>query len=157
MFVILIFAASLNVISLPFLRRSDPFDELTQDLIRKNDLENCLPLRRTETHLFIRCSSSDFKKLSKKTYLGLSTTRSFLSLQVKRCFKCQGIGHHQSSCAQEEPVCSSCGNSGHLANSCTSLKKHCVLCRKDGHSSDDYKNCPALCRAQAYKRSLMRL
>ena len=130
-------------------------DEIVEDLCLKNDVQVML-LRRTDTHLFVRCSSLEcYHKLKACTFLGMSKARTFLSLRILRCFMCGQLGHKSDSCPEEKPLCMRCGSPAHKSEACSAPNPECVLCKKV-HASTDFR-CPALRRAQDYRRSRMQL
>ncbi len=60
---------------------------------------------------------------------------------VRRCTKCQSIGHTKSQCRSRVPRCSRCGTAGHVAEGCSNTLS-CVNC--NGRHSAAFKQCPEM-------------
>lgn len=68
--------------------------------------------------------------------------------QVRRCTKCQKLGHTKERCMAKNGVCSRCGQKAHAVDPQENIRKctgqrYCINCKKEGHSSA-WSQCPML-------------
>ena len=61
------------------------------------------------------------------------------SAPVRRCTKCQRLGHSKRQCRAHKSVCSQCSQSGHERGQCTNVK-YCI--NYGGDHSPAYAKCP---------------
>ena len=59
---------------------------------------------------------------------------------MRRCTKCQTLGHTKQQCRSRQSRCSRCGKSTHTHDNCDSKKLSCVNC--NGRHSAAFKGCP---------------
>ena len=59
---------------------------------------------------------------------------------VRRCTKCQTLGHTKQQCWSRQSRCSRCGKSTHTHDNCDSKELSCVNC--NGRHSAAFKGCP---------------
>ena len=59
---------------------------------------------------------------------------------VRRCTKCQTLGHTKQQCWSRQSRCSRCGKSTHTHDNCDSKELSCVTC--NGRHSAAFKGCP---------------
>ena len=59
---------------------------------------------------------------------------------VRRCTKCQTLGHTKQQCRSRQSRCSRCGKSTHTHDNCDSKELSCVNC--NGRHSAAFKGCP---------------
>ena len=61
---------------------------------------------------------------------------------VRRCTKCQTLGHYKQQCRSKQTRCSKCGRGSHAHNQCDAQVFSCVNC--NGRHSAAYKGCPEM-------------
>ena len=59
---------------------------------------------------------------------------------VRRCTKCQTLGHTKQQCRSRQSRCSRCGKNTHTHDNCDSKELSCVNC--NGRHSAAFKGCP---------------
>ena len=59
---------------------------------------------------------------------------------VRRCTKCQSLGHTKQQCRARQGRCSKCGKNSHTHDKCDAATMSCVNC--NGRHSAAYKGCP---------------
>jgi len=59
---------------------------------------------------------------------------------VRRCTKCQTLGHTKQQCRSRQSRCSRCGKNTHTHDNCDSKEFSCVNC--NGRHSAAFKGCP---------------
>ena len=121
--------------------------ELLSSLENKNDIKVEKFLKRTDTHLFVRLSRTNFDKISPHAYILSRRTRTFQSLRLRRCYQCHQLGHVKDNCPSADLVCGRCAKVGHSEEACQSESEECSLC-KGPHKSSDFKRCKRLIQEQ---------
>ena len=61
---------------------------------------------------------------------------------VRRCTKCQSLGHTKQQCRARQGRCSKCGENSHTHDKCDAATMSCVNC--NGRHSAAYKGCPEM-------------
>ena len=61
---------------------------------------------------------------------------------VRRCTKCQSLGHTKQQCRARQGRCSKCGKNSHTHDKCDAATISCVNC--NGRHSAAYKGCPEM-------------
>ena len=61
---------------------------------------------------------------------------------VRRCTKCQSLGHTKQQCCARQGRCSKCGENSHTHDKCNAVTMSCVNC--NGRHSVAYKGCPEM-------------
>ena len=61
---------------------------------------------------------------------------------VRRCTKCQSLGHTKQQCRARQGRCSKCGGNSHIHDKCDAATKFCVNC--NSRHSAAYKGCPEM-------------
>lgn len=61
---------------------------------------------------------------------------------VRRCTKCQSLGHTKQQCRARQGRCSKCGKNSHTHDKCDAATMSCVNC--NGRHSAAYKGCPEM-------------
>ncbi len=61
---------------------------------------------------------------------------------VRRCTKCQSLGHTKQQCRSKQTRCSRCGKTSHTQEHCDSKTLSCINC--NGRHSAAYKGCPEM-------------
>ena len=77
--------------------------------------------------------------------VGLSICKIYDRMFIKRCNKCQGLGHYYKECQKTESTCAKCSGE-HRTDECTSSTLKCINCVNNGsspvnHAAFDHK-CP---------------
>ena len=61
---------------------------------------------------------------------------------VRRCTKCQSLGHTKQQCRARQGRCSKCGENSHTHDKCDAATMSCINC--NGRHSAAYKGCPEI-------------
>ena len=61
---------------------------------------------------------------------------------VRRCTKCQSLGHTKHQCRARQGRCFKCGGKSHTHDKCDAATMSCVNC--NGRQSEAYKGCPEM-------------
>lgn len=84
------------------------------------------------------------KELLKEGTIGLgwAPCRVRARVNILRCYRCLGFGHHTRNCNGDDNtnVCLKCGKENHRAKECKNAA-FCLTCKEEGHRSDQTR-CP---------------
>ena len=114
------------------------------------------PNSREQVRAFVTLSTESAEKLLKlaKIKIGWIRARIRLRQTTKKCFRCFGVGHLQSSCQgpDRSKLCVKCGETGHKIKECT-REARCCICADSGRHPVDHlpgsRGCPASKLSQA--------
>ncbi|XP_037931047.1 uncharacterized protein LOC119665865 [Teleopsis dalmanni] len=107
----------------------NPTAEMKVHVTKANSREQC--------RAFVKMAITDVKSILEKSRIkvGWTICRVKLRADVKRCFKCFGVGHVQANCTgpdrKGQGLCIRCGEKGRKFNECTKPPK-CCLCLNEG-------------------------
>ena len=90
-------------------------EDLVSELQTKNDI-TCTLLKRTVTHFFVRLPTPAYRKLTNPetpAFFNLGKLKCFLSLRIKRCFKCHSLGGHTAAECPNREQCGKCSSKDH--------------------------------------------
>ena len=98
--------------------------------------------RKQEPSLAIKISL-EATELPTEVWLGATpfTVQAFAA-PVRRCTKCQTLGHSKQQCRSKQTRCSKCGKGSHSHAQCDAQVFSCVNC--NGRHSAAYKGCPEM-------------
>ena len=96
--------------------------------------------RKQEPSLAVKISL-EATELPSEVWLGATpfTVQAFAA-PVRRCTKCQTLGHSRQQCRSKQTRCSKCGKGSHSHEQCDAQILSCVNC--NGRHSAAYKGCP---------------
>ncbi|KAK9674667.1 Zinc knuckle, partial [Popillia japonica] len=74
--------------------------------------------------------------------IGWAPSRVRLRVNIIRCYRCLGFGHHSKECTNEDnsSLCINCGKEGHKGKECQNAS-YCLTCKKEGHRAEQTR-CP---------------
>ena len=98
--------------------------------------------RKQEPSLAVKISL-EATELPTEVWLGATpfTVQAFAA-PVRRCTKCQTLGHSKQQCRSKQTRCSKCGKGSHSHEQCDAQVFYCVNC--NGRHSAAYKGCPEM-------------
>ena len=98
--------------------------------------------RKQEPSLAVKISL-EATELPTEVWLGATpfTVQAFAA-PVRRCTKCQPLGHSKQQCRSKQTRCSKCGKGSHSHAQCDAQVFSCVNC--NGRHSAAYKGCPEM-------------
>lgn len=102
---------------------------------------------------FVTLPTEDALKIltEKRIKIGWTRCRVKRCLDIKRCFKCFGVGHLQKDCKgpDRRDLCIRCGESGHKMKTCTKAPR-CCICTSENRSDVGHlpgtAHCPSVAR-----------
>ena len=96
--------------------------------------------RRNEPSMAVKISL-EATELPEEVWLGATPyCAQVYAAPVRRCTKCQTLGHTKQQCRSRQSRCSRCGKSTHTHDNCDSKELSCVNC--NGRHSAAFKGCP---------------
>lgn len=107
------------------------------------DIRITRPNTRELVRAFITVSQEIAEELLKIGYVKVGWCRGRLRRyeDIRRCFRCFGIGHEQWNCKgpdrKSQGICIRCGKNGHLMKTCRNEPK-CCICTEAGHKQTDH-------------------
>jgi hypothetical protein len=102
------------------------------------------------------------KKKSNKIHIGVSVHRIVDRFHVRRCNRCQGLGHYADKCDSEHVVCGFCAKD-HMSDECSDKHKDhkhhkCINCSAEGKDAFGHPafwtKCPSYMGAQEKMKTI---
>ncbi|XP_039233235.1 uncharacterized protein LOC120322245 isoform X3 [Drosophila yakuba] len=112
--------------------------------------------RSEQRRAFVTLPMRDASKILAEQRIKIGWTRCRVKrcLDIKRCFKCFGVGHVQNNCngPDRRDLCIRCGESGHKMKTCTKAPR-CCICASENRSDVGHLPGTANCSSVAKKES----